>query len=261
MLQEERYEKILLLLKEKRHITVELVHKAFPISASTVRRDFRELVERNLARRSRGGISLLTGVKENGKNIPFDLRRVTHTKEKEKLGAAAASLLQPYQTIFIDGGTTTLQLARFLPKIPLTIITNSIPHVMMMIEHHRDNPNLEIYTAGGYVYVSWNVNLGPQARYCLAQYHADYAFMSARGINKEGVYNHNEMVVEIERVMIDNADRVVFMMDHSKIGERSMSFICGNNDIDILITSKNDDKKSFLDFFRESGIEVMEVEI
>ena len=260
MLQEERYEKILSLLQEKKHITVEQVQEAFDISLSTVRRDFRTLVERNMVRRSRGGISLFVTGRDDG-NLPFELRRITYAKEKEKIAKMAISLLRPHDTIYIDGGTTTLQFARFLPNIPLTVITNSLPHVSVMIDAHSHNSNLEIYTAGGYVYVPWNVNLGPQARYCLSQYHAQYTFLSGRGIDEEGTYNHNEMVVEIERTMIDNSDKVVFMMDHSKIGKRAMSFLCDLKEIDILITSKNNENSAFLKKLQKDNVQVTEVDI
>ena len=259
MLQEERYEIILALLTEKKHLTVEQTQEALQISPSTVRRDFRTLVERNLVKRSRGGISLLTIGREDG-NLPFELRKVTHIKEKEKLVKAAAALLHQHDTFFIDGGTTTLQMARYLPNFPLTVVTNSLPLVSVLIENHPGNSQLEIYTAGGMVYVPWNVNLGPQARYCISQYHAQYAFISGRGIDESGTYNHNELVVETERTMIENADKVVFIMDHSKIGTRAMSFLCGLNEIDILITSSLCTNKSLLKKIQEAGVELIVVD-
>lgn len=260
MLQEERYEKILSLLTDRKHLTVEQTQKTLRISPSTVRRDFRTLVERNLAKRSRGGISLITVGREDG-NLPFELRKVTYVKEKERLARTAASLLRPHDTLFIDGGTTTLQMARCLPNYPLTVVTNSLPHVSVMIENHPGNSQLEIYTAGGIVYVPWHVNLGPQARYCISQYHAQYAFLSGRGIDESGTYNHNELVVETERTMMANADKVIFIMDHSKVGTRAMSFLCGLDEIDILITSTLCTDTSLLNKFRDAHIEVIQVEM
>jgi DeoR/GlpR family transcriptional regulator of sugar metabolism len=260
VLQEERYEKILNLLSGKNHLTVENVKEFLGISPSTVRRDFRTLVERNLVKRSRGGISLLTCGKEDG-NMPFELRQITHADEKQLLAKKAISLLEPNDTLFIDGGTTTLQMTRYLPNFPLTVVSNSLPHVSAMIEHRSRNSQLEIYTAGGYVYVPWHVNLGPQTRYCLSQYHAKYAFLSGRGMDEVGTYNHNEMVVETERTMMANADKVVFIMDHSKIGQRSMSFLCALDEIDILITSSNSINRGLLDKLHESKVKVVTVDI
>ncbi|MBN2329487.1 MAG: DeoR/GlpR transcriptional regulator [Candidatus Omnitrophica bacterium] len=256
MLQEERYEKILSILSEKKHVTIEQIQKTLQISLSTVRRDFRTLVERDLAIRSRGGISCRTVNREND-YFPFELRRITHVKEKEKLAHAAASLLNPNDTFFIDGGTTTLHLVRCLPNYPLTAVTNSLPHVSAMIENHFRNAHLEIYSAGGMVYAPWKVNLGPQARYCLSQYHAQYAFLSCRGIDASGTYNHNELVVETERTMMANADKVVFIVDHSKIGTRAMSFLCDLDEIDILITSKRSADLEIIKTFQEHSMEIM----
>ncbi len=256
MLQEERYEKILSLLTEQKHLTIEHAIEMLEISPSTVRRDFRTLVDRNLVKRSRGGISLLITEGSDG-NLPFELREITFVKEKELLGKQAAALLQSNDILFIDGGTTTLQMARCLPNIPLTIITNSLPHVSVLIQNHYDKSQREVYTAGGYVYAPWHVNLGPQARYCISQYHAKYAFLSGRGIDETGVYNHNELVVETERSMIANADQVVFIMDHSKIGARSMSFLCGLDEIDILITSSTRKNKKLFGEIEKAGIQVI----
>ncbi|MBD3266919.1 DeoR family transcriptional regulator [bacterium] len=259
MLQEERYETILALLKEKKHIKIEDVQKRLAVSLSTIRRDFRALVERKLARRSHGGLSLFTSDRNDG-NLPFELRKVTHAEEKDRIAIAAASLIEPHQTLYIDGGTTTLQLVKHLPKIPMTVVTNSLPHVMLLVESHRDNPDLEIYSAGGYVYATWNVNLGPQARYCLSQYHAHYAFLSCRGIDKHGVYNHNELIVEIERTMIENSDRTVLLMDHSKVGARSMSFLCAIEEVDTLITRNNPSQKTFFKTLKDKGVNVIQLD-
>lgn len=259
MLQEERYEKILALLTERKHLTIDESIEVLNISPSTVRRDFRTLVERNLVKRSRGGISLFINEGNDG-NLPFELRKITHVKEKELLGKAAASLLQPNDILFIDGGTTTLQMARCLPNIRLTIITNSLPHVSVLIQNQYDKSQREVYTAGGYVYAPWHVNLGPQARYCISQYHAKYAFLSGRGIDETGVYNHNEMVVETERSMIANADKVVFIMDRSKLGARSMSFLCGLDEIDVLITAKTNKNPHLFEKFASAGMEVILVD-
>lgn len=260
MLQEERYETILSLLKEKKHLTVDEVRESLNISFSTVRRDFRALVDRNVVRRSRGGISLATLSKDDG-NVPFELRRVSNVKEKEALAKAAVALLKPHDSCFIDGGTTTLQMAKFLPSFPLTVVTNSLPHVSLMIQNQTPNSQTEIYTAGGYVYVPWHVNLGPQARYCLSQYHAKFAFLSGRGIDETGVYNHNEMVVEIERAMMENSDHSVFMIDHTKLGKRSMSFLCKPDEIDTLITSNLFTDRPLLKKFQDAGIHVIVVNV
>jgi DeoR/GlpR family transcriptional regulator of sugar metabolism len=257
MLQEERYESILALLEQKKHLTIEQLLDEVPVSLSTIRRDVRALVERSMVKRSRGGISLLVQRKDNG-NIPFELRQITNARGKEAIAKKAVTLIKSNDTIYLDGGTTTLQMARFLPKVPLTVITNSLPHVMLILEHHRDNPNLEIYTAGGYVYQPWNVNLGPQARYCLSQYHADLAFLSCRGVDDTGAYNHNEMVVEIERVMIKNSDHIVFLVDHTKLGERSMSFLCELSEINTIITDNLKIHKSLMAKCKENNIRVLE---
>jgi DeoR/GlpR family transcriptional regulator of sugar metabolism len=259
MLQEERYEKILNLLSERKHLTVEEVRDVLEISFSTVRRDFRTLVERKLVLRSRGGISLIGNTSDDG-NTPFELRQVTCVNEKETLARHAVSMLKPHDTFFLDGGTTTLQMTKMLPNFPLTIVTNSMPHVSSIIQHQPSTTQYEIYTAGGYVYVPWHVNLGPQARYCLSQYHANMAFLSCKGIDELGTYNHNEMVVEIERTMIQNADNVVFLIDNSKLGKRSISFLCELNQINTLITTNIQNTTNLLTHCKQANVNVVSLD-
>ena len=101
--------------------------------------------------------------------------------------------------------------------------------------------------------------IGPQAKASLAQYHANWAFISVAAISENGIFNSNELVVENEQGMIANADRTVILADHTKLGKRSMCRICGLDQVSVLITNATEDQRPFLDEVRSQGVEVIAV--
>lgn len=258
MVKEQRYNTILSELETREHLSVDEAIELLGVSRSTVCRYFNDLAERQVAVRSHGGISVVKN--NNYRQLPYELRHSQNLHEKQLLAKEAVKLINDRDTIFLDGGTTTLQMASMLPAISTTVVTNSLHHASTIIEKQMSTVPIEVFIAGGYVYAPWHVNIGPQTQYCLQQYHANVAFMSAKGMDASGTYNHNEMIVESERTMIANADKVVFVADGSKIGEKSAFFLCDFKQIDILITSENQRNEKILEEIREQGVKVITVD-
>lgn len=259
MLQEQRYDHILTALTEHGYLTMDHVAELFGVSIATARRDFIELEKRDLVERTRGGIRLKRE-KRGDRLPPMDIRDTRNVLAKEAIARRAASLIRPEDVIIIDGGTTTLHLARSLPDYSLTVITNSLPHAMAINESHSDS-NIEIVTTGGTLHSTWSMSYGPQAIACLSEFHSHWAFLSGQGINQDGLFNPNQMVVEVERTMVSCADKIVVLADHTKIGTKSMSRVCVLDKIDILITDRWPENQTHLETFREKGIEVIVVTI
>ena len=258
MLQEERYDKILTILSETGYLTLKGVQKSFSISPATARRDFIELAERNLVERYRGGIRLRKN-KEDSILAPLEIRKIQNSHEKEVIALRAAKLVNPGDVLFLDGGTSTLYFARCLPKQPHTIITNSLAHASAVNKSQADMSQIEMIITGGVLFPSWELMYGPLALSCLAEYHAHWLFLSGQGLNEDGLFNPHAMVVEIERAMVAKADKVVVLADHSKIGVKSMSRICGLDKINIIITTENKDNKEILQKFQDAGVQVITV--
>ena len=260
MLQEDRYNKILTALSESGSLSIKQIQELFGISVATARRDMIELEKRNLVIRTHGGISH-KNQKSEREIPPFDIRKAHCAIEKEAVARKAVALVNPSDVIIVDGGTTTLQLAKQLPRIPLTVITNSLIHAQTTFECQEGNPNIEIVTTGGLLFGSWSLTYGPPALACLSEYHANWLFISGQGINENGLFNPNALVVEIEKAMVKAADKVVVLADRSKIGAKSMSRVCPLDVIDYLITIDSPDLSSRFGCFREHDIEILTVEV
>lgn len=257
MIQLERHERIIAYLTQHEVLSVADAVTIFNASPATIRRDFNEMAQQNLVRRVRGGIKIAKPLA--GDVLPFALRELRYSQEKEALAESAAGLLRPGEVVIIDGGTTTYFLSHYLPDFPLRVITNSLRLAAALEEKRMDRATLEVYITGGYLYPNSGLLLGPNSVSSLQQYHAHWAFIAVGGINEHGISNTNELVVETERMMIEHADKVVILADHSKIGKHAMCTVCGIDMIDILITDVFPENDPVLKKIAEAGVEILTV--
>lgn len=257
VLQSERQGKILKHTIEHGFLGLNEAIDLFGASQATISRDFNELAENQQVKRVRGGIQAIKSLVND--MIPFALRETSFSEEKAALAYRAAQLLCPDDVVIIDGGTTTFHLVEYLPNIKLRLITNSVRLAAGLEEKQVDRSLLEIFLTGGFLYPDSGLLLGPGAKSSLAQYHARWAFLSVGGITEEGIFNTNELVVETEQVMIEQADKIVILADHSKIGNRAMCQVCNLDKIDYLITDKWPNNTPLLDKFKKAGVEILQV--
>lgn len=234
MKQSARFREIVALLREREELTVEEACAHFGISQATARRDFVALVESGKAEKTWGGVRSLDP--NTAAMLPSGVREEIYTEEKRRIAARAATLCKDGDIIFIDGGTTTLHLARWFADRPLRIVTNSLL-IAHEIDRLRTGPGgAEVFLTGGYLYPRSGLLVGPEATASLQKYQANVAFLSVGGIGEEGISNNHHLVVEVERVMISRAERVILLADHSKFGHRELIAECGWDDVDILVT-------------------------
>lgn len=156
-----------------------LVAKAFAeelnLSEDTIRRDLREMAADGLLERVHGGALPIKPALPD-----FSERRSLASDEKQRLGAAAASLVQRGQMIFLDGGTTNAEIARALPRnFGFTIVTHS-PTIASELEHH---PTAEVILIGGRLYKHSMVAVGAVAAAAIATIRPDIFFLGATGVH------------------------------------------------------------------------------
>ncbi len=218
-------------------------------SVSTVRRDTVALEEAGALRRTHGGARLVNPPSDE---FAFSARDTRQLPEKEAIGRACAELIGPNQTVIIDAGTTAYHAAKYLePKMP-QIITNSLPVANFFAAASR----VELIVSGGVIYPRLGVLVGPLAVEAFSKIHADVAVMSAGGITLEGVSNSHGLLIEIQRAMIRAAQRVIFCLDSTKFGRRSLSTLCA---LDSLHTNVTDPgaPEELVRQLRERGLEVV----
>ena len=134
MLVDERRTKLLKKIEEKGFVSIQELVESLQSSESTVRRDLEYLDETSKQiRRTRGGAAYI------GESITaFDERRFQALGQKERIARVVADLIEPHEVILLDGGTTTLEVARALVGKPLQVVTNSMPIVGLFV----NQPNI-----------------------------------------------------------------------------------------------------------------------
>src|SRR5438270_13164341 len=162
MLLDQRRQEILSLLELEGFVSLQKLSDQSGVSESTVRRDLEYLEKIGQIRRTRGGAAYV------GESItPLDERAEQAFPEKQAVGRAAAALVQGGEAILLDGGTTTLEVARNLTGKSLQVVTNSVPVVNLL----ASQPQIELVIIGGYLYPKTGVALGPLALAALSQIH------------------------------------------------------------------------------------------
>lgn len=229
-----RHDQILRLLAETGVLHVDQAIERLKSSPATVRRDFNHLAEAGLVERVRGGIRLVN----QGQMLPFMARSIQNSTAKLEIARRATTLLKDGDVLFIDGGTTTLQLAHCLPPLKLRIVTNSLRLAAAIENEPVGRERWEIFLIGGFLFPRSGLLVGPSAQASIVQYHANWALLSAGGITTEGIFNDNEHVVESERLMIKHADRVAVLADDSKFGHHAMRHIAKLDLVDYLVTNR-----------------------
>ncbi len=210
MLQIKRQNDILLLLRERKEITVKELCAALFSSPATIRRDLCELEEKGLLKRSFGGAVL---VEDYSNQLPRDLRYRTNIQAKKNLCARAASLVRDGDTIFIDASSTTYFLAPYLKKYKeLTVVTNN-PSLSLLLSEMR----IHNLSTGGEMLNDSFALVGRDAERFVSRIHAHKCFFSARGFN-EYVSDSSRSERDIKEEMLAHADRSFFLADSSKKG-------------------------------------------
>ena len=220
-------------------------------SESTIRRDLDYLDGIGQIRRTRGGAAYV------GDSLTsFDARTTQASAEKRRIAEAAAELIEFGETVLLDGGTTTYEVARRLAGKSLQVVTNSLPIATLL----ANQPGIEVVLIGGYVYPKTGVALGPLAVGALKQIHARRLVMSVGGITEKGLFNSNALLVETERQMIESAEEVVVVTDSSKLGHSALAHLCPLDVVDRVVVDSGitpDWKRTF----QQANIETIVVEV
>lgn len=217
MLLDQRRQEILNVVEHEGFVALMQLVDRVGVSESTVRRDLEYLERIGQIRRTRGGAAYV------GESLTtLDERAVQALPQKQAVGRAAGALVSGGETVLLDGGTTTLEVARNLGGRSLQVVTNSLPVATLL----ANQPQIELITIGGYVYPKTGVALGPLAIAALSQIHVKRLFMSVGGITEKGLYNSNTLLAETERSMLAAAEEVIVVTDSSKLGHSALVHLC-----------------------------------
>ena len=249
MSSEERQRRIEGYLQKVEFASLEELAQQVESSVSTVRRDVTALETKGSVRRTHGGARL---AEPRSDEFAFSKRDTNQLTEKDAIGRCCSELIQPGQTIIVDAGSTTYHAARYLENKTLQIVTNSLP----VANHFASSQRVEVVMSGGVIYPRLGVLVGPIAVETFSKLNADVAIMSSGGITAEGITNSHGLLIDIQRAMINAAQKVIFCLDHSKLGRKSVSHLCELDCVDVIVTDSGAPLE-VLDAIRAKGVEVI----
>ncbi len=221
------------------------------VSAVTIRKDLRQLEERELLYRSHGSAS----PRELYVNDrPIDEKEQMHAAEKRMIAEAANKLLKPDEAIIIGSGTTTLAFARHIDlKETLTVLTSALNVSLTLLSH----PKVEVVQLGGVLRKSSTSAVGPFADEMMQHFACSKLFLGVDGLTLDyGLTTSNMMEAHLNRQMIAAAQQTILLADSSKFGRKGFGKICAVEDIDYVITDPGI-SVPFRAGLEERGVEVL----
>ena len=229
----DRRRQISAMVKQQGSVQVASLVEMFTVSAQTIRKDLKYLSDRGVAARAYGG-AISTDVVGLSTEAALESKRTSRIAEKERIGKVAAAMVQPGESILLDSGTTTLQIARHLPDIDgITVVTNDFGVLSVLAGKTR----IHVVVLGGTLRRKNLALYGGQAEAAIEGLYVDRLFLGVDGFHLEkGITTHFEPEATLNRKMARVARQVIAVTDSSKFGRICLHRIIGVDEIDVLIT-------------------------
>jgi DeoR/GlpR family transcriptional regulator of sugar metabolism len=233
-------------------VTVAGLAHALRVSPMTIRRDLEALAGEGKLTRVHGGAMPAPSGADDAAS--FEHNAVHREREKDRIGAAAAALVKDGETILLDVGTTTLQLARHVRDRHITLITSNVA----AFDELRTAERVELILLGGVYDRHYRALGGFLAEDMLHQVRADRLFLSASAVRGSdlSVLDDTAVDVRLKRRMIAAASQVVLMVDADKFSQTRPARLCGPDEIDVLVTDAAA-PEAILAGFAAAGVEVI----
>ena len=222
------------MVRERGSVQVAPLAERFGVSMQTIRKDLHFLTQRGVAERSYGG-AILAGAVNLIPEPAVEMKRAIHPAEKSRIGKLAAAMIVPGDSVILDSGTTTLQIAHHLADHEeITVLTNDLEILTALAQKERIN----VVMLGGTVRRKNMAFYGPQAESALDDLHVDKLFLGVDGFDITcGISTHYEPEAMLNRKMVQAARQVIAVTDRSKFGRVCLHRIINVGEIDDLITN------------------------
>ena len=259
MTQQQRLNVVLELVSERGNVSIADLSGALKVSTATVRRDLNTLAEQRLVTRTHGGASALG----SGYELPLQYKIARQAEEKVAIARAVAEMIKPGESVGLNGGTTTSEVARMLgrserlhPKgdaVGVTIVTNAlnIAYEMSVREH------IKIVVTGGVPRRQSYELVGPLVAATLRDFSLDTAILGVDGLSSGfGATTLHEGEAEASREIAAVSRRLIIVADATKLGRSTFARICPLQRIDTLVTDQPVSADLASDF-ATAGVEVI----
>jgi DeoR family transcriptional regulator of aga operon len=228
----ERRHRILDLLREHGRVTVEALATRFATSSVTIRTDLAALEAAGSLERTHGGALL----GRDDDDQPITVKQTLHHAEKVRIAKTAVTLIQDGETVILDSGTTTAEIAKQIRKLEvrsINVITNALNIATLL----ADVPSVRLIMPGGILRPESNSLSGHLAEAALAGLQADRLFLGADGLDPErGVMTPHLLEAQLNAQMIAISRQVIAVADSSKLMRRNISLIARVEQLHMLIT-------------------------
>jgi len=207
----ERSQQILALLEQRGTLSNAALAQTLGVSNMTVRRDVLDLEHRGLLRRVHGGVE-----RASSPDAGFSLRSRQQRTAKRAIGQAAAALVRDGETVYLDAGSTALELARSLRGRNLERV-RIVTHAINIAFEFAGLKGFSLIQVGGEIFGQTYAATGPLALETLGSLRFDRLFLGAQGFSvEEGVSDSNLLEVEVKKAAIRQAREVILLADASK---------------------------------------------
>ncbi len=226
---------ILAKLEKEGQVNVNELSEVLGVSSVTIRNDLEQLEKKNMLLRARGGAMKITH-SYVGYDFPLSDKQKKHLAEKREIGRKAAALIEEGNTIILDSGSTTYEVARNLDRFEnLTVITNAINIANYLAEHK----NINVIVPGGTLRSNSLSLVGMLAEKGFKNYYCDKLFLGVDGFDTSyGISTPNIEEAHLNQVMIEISQEVIVVADSSKFQRRGFAFIAGVDKIHTVVTDK-----------------------
>lgn len=236
----ERDKAILTLLKQNDgFVSFRSLEQQLDASPATLRRDLGRLAQEGYIDRVRGGAKLpghdARGDQSDDDHLagtPFSENLRLMPAEKKSIGREAARLCLDGSSVMIDGGSTTLQMCRHLTGRDLQVFTNSLHIVRALLPQ----AGTRLLVPGGSVFREQDIILSAVGDETMPKFHAPQLFMGATSVGAQGVMQPDVILVAAERRLIDRADELIVLVDHTKFHGPSGNLVCSLEEVDVVVT-------------------------
>ena len=250
----DRLSSLLEMLVSDGRIDVEHSASHFGVSAATIRRDLDYLADQQLLSRTHGGAVPNT----TSYDLPLRYKATSRGDAKSRIAQRAVEMLWPGCTVSLNGGTTTVEVARAIPGAQalhngVTVVTNALNIATELTVR----PFIKIVVCGGVARPQSYELVGAMASETLGQLTPDICFLGAKGLDPvAGITSSDEAEAAINRVMVTQAKRTVVVIDASKLGHVDFSRICRVSEVDTILTDKSAPPEMVATLL-QSGVEVI----
>ncbi len=255
MIKEKRYARILELIKQEKLVTIQDLSKQFGVSYMTITRDLEDLDTHGNLQRIRGGA---VSIVEESEMVPrlsklYDPHLDPNYQKKISIGHYVAdNLVLEGDYITIEAGSTASSLVPFLNQSNLTILTNGLLTSMMVAPIIR---KVTLICSGG-ILIETGAFIGPQAEDFFSKYKVKKAFFGVQGLTVEdGFTDPTPLYMRLKHFMKQNAEKVIVMVDSSKIGVRSLVQVLAIGDVDTIVTDAGAPPE-IISVLQEKGVDI-----